>query len=389
MRGRGLLAWVIALGVMALALSGVYAQGVTVTAGLVTDLRTLFLADLDLTRSSGGMPIFWVELRNTSGVARQVFLKVALESRNFGYLAWGQTAPFTLEAGELRRLDNQNLVREGGRYSFVDYDWNRQLAAELENYLFAHGKLRPDLYTLVIEVYDAATSLLQDDTSLSLDVTNPSTLDLVGPGARVEGEELPLVYTTWPVFLWESDIDLFHLIVAEKPMDVHVPVDASPEQILANQVRLDKFLRVHRGPGVPRPSGPDTLVLPSTFFQYPASGVLPLQEGRSYFWRLTGIVPTSGTTVHIESEIWGFTVANFASGGTSPEHLQLLAQLRSLLGDEPVDALFAAGGPLYGCLFTGLLQDGEGRVMGVAELASLVAQLRQAGKEVTFEVVDR
>ena len=70
MRGRGLLAWVIALGVMALALRGVHAQGVTVTAGLVTDLRTLFLADLDLTRSSGGMPIFWVELRNTSGVAR-------------------------------------------------------------------------------------------------------------------------------------------------------------------------------------------------------------------------------------------------------------------------------------------------------------------------------
>ena len=172
-------------------------------------------------------------------------------------------------------------------------------------------------------------------------------------------------------------------------MDVHVPVDASPEQILANQVRLDKFLRVHHGPGVPPTSGPDTLVLPSTFFQYPASDVLPLQEGRSYFWRLTGMVPTSGTTVHIESEIWGFTVANFASGGTSPEHLQLLAQLRSLVGDEAVDALFAAGGPLYGWLFTGLLQDGEGRVMGLAELASLVAQLRQEGKEVTFEVVDR
>ncbi|MGQ9561531.1 MAG: hypothetical protein ACUVWA_13570 [Candidatus Oleimicrobiaceae bacterium] len=389
MRGRGLLACVVAFSLMALALSGVHAQGVTVTAGLVTDLRTLFLADLDLTRSSGGMPIFWVELRNTSGVARQIFLRVALASREFGPLAWGQTAPFTLEAGELRRLDNQNLVREGERYSFVDYDWNRQLAAELENYLFAHGKLRPDLYTLVIEVYDAATSLLQDDTSLSLDVTNPSTLDLVGPGARVEGEELPLVYTTWPVFLWESDIDLFHLVVAEKPVDVHVPVDASPEQILANQVRLYKFLRVHRGPGVPPPSGPDTLVLPSTFFQYPASGVLPLQEGRTYFWRLTGIVPTSGTTVQMESEIWGFTVANLASGGTSPEHLQLLAQVRILLGDEAVEALFATGGPLYGCLFTGLVQDREGRVMSVAELASLVAQLRQAGKEVTFEVVDK
>ncbi len=389
MRGRGLLAWVMVPGMMALALSGAYAQGVTVTAGLFTDLRTLFLADLDLTRSSGGMPIFWVELHNTSGTPQQIYLRVALESRDFGRLAWGQTAPFTLEAGELRRLDNQDLVREGEQYSFVDYDWNRQLATELENYLFAHGKLRPDLYTLVIEVYDAGSSVLEDDTSLSLDVTNPSTLDLVGPGARVEGEELPLVYTTWPVFLWESDIDLFHLVVAEKPVDVHVPVDASPEQILENQVRLSTFLRVHRGPGVPPTAGPDTLILPSTFFQYPPSGVLPLQEGRTYFWRLTGIVPTSGTTVQMESEIWGFTVANLSSGATSPEHLQLLVQLRSLLGDEAVEALFAAGGPLHGCTFSGLMQDGEGRVMSMAELASVVAQLLQAGKEVTFEVVDQ
>jgi len=355
----------------------------------VTDVRTLFLADLDLTRSSGGMPIFWVELRNVSGVAQQVYLRVQLVSRDFGILAWGQTAPFTLEAGEVRRIDNQNLIREGEQYSFVDYDWNRQLATELQDYLFAHGKLRPDLYTLNIEVYDASSSNLQDDASLTLDVTNPSTLDLLAPGARVEGEELPLVYTTWPVFLWESDIELFKLVVAEKPADVHVPVDASPEQILENQVRFSKFLRVHRGPGAPPRSSGDTLVVPSTFFQYPVSDVLPLQEGRTYFWRLTGIVPTSGTTLEMESEIWGFTVANLTSGGTSPEHLQLLAHLRSLLGDEVVDGLFAAGGPLQGCMFSGLVQDAEGRPMSMAELANLVAQLLQAGTEVTFEVLDR
>lgn len=365
------------------------AQAVTVTTGLFTDVRTFYLADLDLTRSGGGVPIFWVELRNPSPAARQVYMRLQLASHDFGLLAWGKTDTFTLGPGEVLRLDNLNLVQEGGRFSFVEYDWNRQLATELQDYLFAHGKLRPGMYTLTIEVYDAWSTSVQDDASLSMDITNPSTLDLVAPGARVEGEDLPLVYTIWPVFFWESDIDLFRLVVAEKPVDVHVPIDASPEQILQDQVRLSKYLRVHRGPGTPPPSSPDTVVVPSTFFQYPETGVLPLQEGRTYFWRLTGIVPTSGTTVEMESEIWGFKVATLSAGDASPEHLQLLAQLRSLLGDEVVEALFAAGGPLHGCLFTGLLQNGEGKAMTVAELVSLVTQLQQSGTEFSFEVLEQ
>ncbi|MCR4437885.1 MAG: hypothetical protein QHJ34_02425 [bacterium] len=365
------------------------AQAVTVTSGLFSDVRTFYLADLDLTRSGGGMPIFWIELRNTSSAAQQVYIRLQLESHDFGVLAWGKTDTFTLGPAEVRRLDNQNLVQEGGRYSFVEYDWNHQLAAELQDYVFAHGKLRPDLYALTIEVYDAGSASMLDDASLTLDITNPSTLDLVAPGARVEGEDLPLVYSIWPVFLWESDIDLFHLVVAEKPVDVHVPIDASPEQILQDQVRLSKYLRVHRGPGAPPPSSGDILVVPSTFFQYPETGVLPLQEGRTYFWRLTGIVPTSGTTAEMESEIWGFKVAPLSAGDTSPEHLQLLAQLRSLLGDEALEALFAAGGPLHGCVFTGVVQDGEGRAMTLAELVSLVTQLRQSGTELSFEVLEQ
>ncbi|MDZ7337862.1 MAG: hypothetical protein ONB30_04915 [candidate division KSB1 bacterium] len=368
----------------------VNAQGVSVNAGLVADIRTVYLADLDLTRASGGMPIFWVELRNTWPTPQQVYLRARIESGQFGPLAWGQTAPFLLEAGETHRVDNTALVREGGRYSFVDYDWNRDIATELQNYLFAHGKLRPDIYSLIIEVYDAVSSAPLDDAVLSLDVTNPSTLDLLSPGARVEGEDLPLVYTTWPVFLWESDIELFHLVVAEKPVDVHVPIDASPEQVLQDQVRLSRYIRVYRGPGAPPPaSSPDTLVVPSTFFQYPESGVWPLVEGRTYFWRLTGFVPTSGTTAQVESEIWGFKVANLSSGGTSPEHVQLVAQLRLLLGDEAVDALFGPGGSLHGCTFTGFVEDAQGRVIGVGELARIVAQLLHAGTAATFEVVDR
>ncbi|MBC7188505.1 MAG: hypothetical protein H5U38_15890 [Calditrichaeota bacterium] len=365
------------------------AQAVRVTTGLFTDVRTFYLADLDLTRSGTGTPIFWAELRNTSPVAQQIYIRVQLASQEFGLLAWGKTDTFTLGPAEVLRLDNLNLVREGGRFSFVEYDWNRQVATELQDYLFAHGKLRPDIYTLTIEVYDAWSTSMHDDASLSMDITNPSTLDLVAPGARVEGEDLPLVYTIWPVFLWESDIDLFRLVVAEKPVDVHVPIDASPEQILQDQVRLSTYLRVHRGPGAPPPSSPDTVVVPSTFFQYPETGVLPLQEGRTYFWRLTGLVPTSGTTVEMESEIWGFKVATLSAGDTSPEHLQLLAQLHSLLGDEVAEALFAAGGPLYGCRFTGLVQDGEGRAMTVAELVSLVRQLQQSGTELSFEVLEQ
>ncbi len=389
MRGR-VAAFVGAVLVTALSWHLANAQSVSLTAGLVADIRTVYLADLDLTRASGGMPIFWMELRNATPSARQVYLRARLESRDYGFMAGGKTAPFLLEAGEVVRLDNTNLVREGGRFSFVEYDWNRDLATELQNYVLAHGKLRPDLYTLTIEVYDEASSALLDDTFLSLDVTNPSTLDLLSPGARVEGEELPLVYTTWPVFLWASDLDLFHLVVAEKPAEVHVPIDASPEQILQDQVRLSRYIRVHRGPGIPPiAASPDTVVMASTFFQYPESGVLPLVEGRTYFWRLSGIVPTSGTSVQMDSEIWGFTVANLSSGGTSPEHLQLVAQLRLLLGDEAVDPLFGPGGALRGCTFTGLVQDGEGRAIGLGELARTVAQLLQAGTQATFEVVDR
>ncbi len=361
-----------------------HAQNVQLSA-YAQDLSIIFLGDLDLTRTGGGVPVFWLTLQTDQEV--QVYLKVTMRSRRYGVFAYGTTKVFLLEAAFPRQIDNTNLFTEGQNYSFEDYDWNQEIADELRDKILATGKLPSDIYQIIIEVFHYPSDQLYDDYVLTLDVTNPTTLDLIYPGAPTDDDDIPIIFTTLPQFHWESNIDLFKLVVAEKkPLD---HLHAAPEEVIDDEIRLETFIRVYRGgDALPETTGPDTVVTFATFLQYPPSGVLPLEEGKTYYWQVTGLPATSGTTLELESEIWGFTIGNLSDLLLTPDQIELLAQLRTIIGDDFVDRYLATGGELDGYTPTGRIIGPDGQSLTVEELRLLVAKFLSGELEVLEIIIE-
>jgi hypothetical protein len=64
---------------------------------------------------------------------------------------------------------------------------------------------------------------------------------------------------------------------------------------------------------------PGTEIQPGPFYQYPTSGVLPLLEDSTYYWRVVALIPTSSDPTHpleMSSTIWAFKIARMTPGQT-------------------------------------------------------------------------
>ena len=92
-------------------------------------------------------------------------------------------------------------------------------------------------------------------------------------------------------------------------------------------------------------------------FQYPASGVYPLEMGGLYVWQVKESRPTTSGNEDIISEIYLFKIAvlgrEVESFGETQELGPLLQSLKQALGDGQFTALFGSNGDLEGYSPTG------------------------------------
>lgn len=330
---------------------------ITIESGLVNnDISVFFINDFDFTQSGNSPLLFWVEITNAYPDSQLVSLKLSisynsLASGEIEELASGETEPFNLPPSPPPlRIDNQNMFSQASKYKLKDYNINKDAADELLNAILASGKLPSGTYEFHLEIINANTGNVNNDDTIELEISNPTTLDLISPGELASSSEPPEIYTTLPLFQWESDASQFRFTVCEK-----LSTNNSPEDVMDNEPRIEKIIE-------------------TTTFQYPSTGAFTLEEGKTYFWQVVAITQSSSGPIEMESEIWGFKIANFSSGATSAYHMQIVNILKSILGDDVVDNLFTENGELANFTSTGVILK-NGVSISMEELNALIQEM--------------
>lgn len=326
----------------------------TVTVDLqlfLTDVDILFLNDLNLTNLQHAPLLFAVTIKNNFNIEKQLVLRFGIKRGN-QILLDGTSEPFMIQAYPAQiYLTSQNLLSKGEQYSIQNYNIS-DATDELANAILAQGKLPTGVYQFFVEVSYENNNISQrvvfDEEILNISFS--TTLDLISPGQPAESGQLMEIYTTLPFFQWHSTAKKFRITVCEK-----LEVNASPQDVMNNEPRLQQYWDY-------------------PFFQYPASGVWPLEEGKTYYWQIVAITESSSGPVEMESEIWGFKISNITNGMSSIYHQQLLNLLALFLNDGDLRALFENGGALYDFTFTGVMLN-NGRIITQGDLIAIIEQI--------------
>jgi len=344
----GLMIWLITV-------SAVQAQVIIQAQVLQRDLRLFFLSDLNLTgRGKATNEVFSISIINTDAGAQIYCLHMDLEKQEGGSassLASGTTNPFSLAGGQTIRITNVNLFSQAQQFSLDDYAIMDE-GKEVQSRILATGKLPSGLYRFTFTVdLCGRINLSSPTTYIEFDVSNPTSLDLIGPGEPADRALPGLSPTLFPLFRWNSNLSRFKLTVAEKLAGVHDA--ASPAEIIQDRIRFERLFTVDpaRSGGI-APDGSE--YISGTSYSYPSAGAWPLEEGKTYYWRITGVAPSSGAEAEFPSEIWAFRTD--AGGMRSLEiragMSEMLASLRPASG-EGMAPLFRSGGELDGFTLTG------------------------------------
>ncbi|HKJ68831.1 MAG TPA: hypothetical protein VKA68_12805 [bacterium] len=224
---------------------------------------------------------------------------------------------------------------------------------KLINALLTNATVPPGVYSFRYVVYseDGRFEPPLSDEFVS-EVDTPPNLQVIAPPDKA------VIQTAYPVFQWES-------IGAQRGCNYSIRISewdltrhGSPEEALQDDSNLP----------YPDNGGYEELT-DATSFQYPVTGVKPLEEGKRYVWQVRkNCVTTRGEEV-IESEIYTFMI-----GGERIDPVQLA--LESLLGRERYERLFGAGGELTGYFVVSGTIRLNGRVLSISELMNLANRFR-------------
>ncbi len=302
--------------------------------------QILRVSDFNITGSGSVSKLFDLRITNT-GAPTVVTLRFQLTSDRFGgaVIVDAFSQQFNIPTGT-RTLTYQDLTL-GGR---IEYD--AESLKELTDTILKIGRLPTGIYTFTV-IAEGPSVRASDDQQIV--VSNPTTLDLISPGAPVGGSECFAQFGLLPQFKWDSNADRFLITVCEA-----MPSNSSPEDVMQNVPRLQQ--QVQRGV--------DFFGSPS--FIYPSGG-LPLEYGKTYYWQILAMIDAPSGEVRLPSEIWCFQISALGNPGGEI----MLQQLLSLLSSGDFDALFRAGGPLHGFKPTGAASL-NGRRLSLNELMTFM-----------------
>jgi hypothetical protein len=321
-----------------------FAQGVFISSTPYTsDIEMFMLSDFNFTgKGSSNTEIFELNISNLSSSPTRCYLKMVVQAETLGPMATGETDPFELAAGENIRITNRNMFSAAHQFTLQDYqitNTGNQMTTEL----LSTGRLPADVYFFMFTLVNVESGLEYGQTIIRFNLTNPRMLHVISPGVLANSSEEARIFTPFPLFRWESDMSAFRLVIAEMLDDARD--DTSPEEVLQQRVIFDRTLQINKG-GLGSLSGAE--IIPSTLYQYPVAGARSLEEGKIYYWQVTGLVATSGAPQEFPGEIWKFQLAGTgASRMLTPLQQQILNLVREL---DP--ELLKPGGNLAGFIPT-------------------------------------
>ena len=377
------------------------AAGVTLVSAQIefdvswTPYVTYYLSMVDINTGESNMPIFMAELSRSSGapdtVDVDIEFEIIIDSEALGVnnetLVKVETirplalsAPIHLSNMDLNISTDQIFDDQGNSVS-LRMDITEQIemdqAEEMFSAIVQTGQLPDGIYTFrVTAVSENGERVTAEDI---LNISNPATLQLVSPGGILADTTLNEIYTSFPVFQWESDpcnINVgceYFIRVAEFNSQEYSSVDQAVESV--TRLPLDQSM------------GFEPVGFGVTTFQYPTDAG-DLEAGKVYVWQIRKDLVTTAGTEQLLSDIRAFKVKDFTTteAGTSTEDTSPAGiALRALIGDEMAEQIFGSGGEAEGAFATGniTLNDESVDISFVQSLVSMgVATLDEDGNEI-------
>ena len=350
-----------------------------------TPYVTYYLSMVDINTGESSMPIFMAELSREEGAPEQVNVDIefeiiidsdALDVNNETLVKVETLQPLQLTdpifiSNMDLNMSTTALYDVSGNRLDLNLDISEQMdmtdAEQMMSAIVQTGQLPNGIYTFRVTATAANGEQISREDILN--ISNPTLLQLISPGGILADTTINEVYTSYPVFQWESDpcnyIDPnsgesgceYFIRVAEFRSDEHSSVDQAIESV--TRLPLDQSLGFQRiGYGF-------------TTFQYPTDGG-DLEPGKVYVWQIRKDLVTTSGTEEILSDIMAFKVKDFtstnneSSGGedTSPE----LMLLRTIIGDDLANRMFGMGGQVSGMAPNGnITLNGENIDMSVVQ----------------------
>jgi len=338
-----------------------FAQPLTLTLMLAPELQNaqiIRLSDFNITGSGSVSRLFDLRVNGITAATKEVIIRFQLTSDRFPAAPLVSTVSrpiavtppmYTVTYDELKRR------------SQVDFD--DQAVQQITDAILQTGKLPAGTYTFTFSVVDVRQPNNQASTDKTLTIFNPTTLDLISPGAPVGNNQCVAQFGLLPQFKWSSNADRFLLTVCEV-----LPGNSSPEEVMQNEPRAQRFIcrEERRLEYQQRGLRCDDSFLGSPSFIYPPAG-LPLQFGKTYYWQVQAIIDAPSGETRLPSEIWCFQISSLNNPGNN----MLLQQLLNALNSGDLNALFEESGPLQGFTPTGVVTM-NGRRLELVELLNLL-----------------
>ena len=354
-----------------------------------TPYVTYYLSMVDINTGESNMPIFMAELKKEvegpDSVPVNIEFEIIIDSDALSVknqtLVKVETkeplnliAPIHLSNMDLN-LSTGSLFDINGNAVDLKLDISEQMdlldAEEMMSVIVQTGQLPNGIYTFRVtaEVVDGEKIVSED----ILNISNPTLLQLVSPGGILADTLINEVYTSYPVFQWESDpcnyINQntgesgckYFVRVAEFKSDEHSSVDQAIESV--TRLPLDQTLGFEEvGYGV-------------TTFQYPTDAG-DLQPGKVYAWQIRKDIVTTSGTEQLLSDIMAFKVKDFTSSDNNDIDLEdtspLGLTLSALIGNDLFNRIFGIGGQAEGMYANGKITL-NGEIAELSVIQSLVS----------------
>lgn len=280
-------------------------------------LNVMYFSNFDIFNKGTAKYIFDIEIYDITEPQYDNTL-IEFEVRLDGQLiAYTRSDPFTLlrpangtswSAGNDVLINTQSFPGSGMIIEFNTSEFYPP-DSDFEDEFYGSGKARRGQYTLEARI---TVNGVTEEAGLNITITNPSTIQLSGPGNRAGQGPPQEVPTEFPVFTFYSDGTEFMLYIYEK---------------LAHHNSVEDVINS----GNPIAS----ISLDRTVLNYAGASGQPLQSGKTYFWFVDVLVYTTAGVETFRSEIFNFKVVDSQSTGEGTQALSsILEMLRPLIGNQ-------------------------------------------------------
>lgn len=342
---------------------------------ILENAQVLSVSGLGISTDGSGPVIMSLTMENLTGERiDNLFLEIIVSAAKQGNIVeytQDSDRPFSLRPFQSVYITNNNLANETfpGIEESVSFSGGLTSAGDdLIGNLSGSTTLPRDTYAIEINLFkmtDAGgrTNIASDAAEIGGGrnvgaSVEESEIYLKVPG-DVLGSEAEIT-NPYPQFSWEGQNNVSYrlLVVEQNPQD-------NPESLLQSAKSSNPF---SEGGSLLEFENLDVIV-EGTSYQFPSSGAQPLEEGKTYFWRVITTIQSSGDTEEISSEIWNFTLKNQSQPTPdTPVSDELEEVIVELIGQESYRRLSESGFELESIEYDGQQFTGMAATMKLEEL---------------------